>query len=78
VFVYNNAVNEAFNGSFRRECLSQHHFVSFADAQEILNCWKHEYNTDRPHSSLHDLAPAHFGARASFTSDRIEPLFQPA
>ena len=30
-----NAVNEAFNGSLRRECLSQHHFYSIEDAQQI-------------------------------------------
>jgi putative transposase len=73
-----NAINEAFNGSLRRECLSQHHFLSIVDAQQILNTWQDEYNNERPHSSLHDLAPAHFGALASFTSDRIEPLFQRA
>jgi putative transposase len=73
-----NAVNEAFNGSLRRECLSQHHFLSLEDAQKILNSWKDEYNNERRHSSLHDLAPAHFGAQASFTSDRTEPLFQRA
>ena len=27
-----NAVNEAFNGSVRREVLSQHYFLSFLDA----------------------------------------------
>jgi putative transposase len=73
-----NAINEAFNGSLRRECLSQHHFLSIADAQQRLNTWKDEYNNERPHSSLHDLAPAHFGALASFTSDRPKPLFQRA
>ena len=73
-----NAVNEAFNGSLRRECLSQHHFLSLEDAQQILNSWKDDYNNERPHSSLQDLAPAHFGAQASSTSDRIEPLFQRA
>jgi len=62
-----NAVNEAFNGSLRRECLSQHHFLSLEDAQQILNSWKDDYNNERPHSSLQDLAPAHFGAQASST-----------
>jgi putative transposase len=30
-----NAVNEAFNGSLRRECLSQHHLLSVEDARQI-------------------------------------------
>ncbi|MHB1861377.1 MAG: integrase core domain-containing protein [Gemmatimonadaceae bacterium] len=30
-------MNEAFNGSLRRECLSQHHFWSLEDAQQILD-----------------------------------------
>lgn len=73
-----NAVNEAFNGSLRRECLSQHHFLSVDDAQRQLDRWQDEYNNDRPHSSLHDLAPAHFRAQVSWTSDRSEPHFQRA
>jgi len=52
-----NAVNEAFNGSFRRDCLSQHHFQSVADAQQLIDAWKDEYNNERPHSSLHNLSP---------------------
>lgn len=60
-----NAVNEAFNGSLRRECLSQYHFLSIDDAQRILDAWRTEYNNDRPHSSLRDLSPAQFRARHS-------------
>lgn len=47
-----NAVDEAFNGSLRRECLSQHHFLSVEDAQECLACggrgldWLNNGNTD--------------------------------
>jgi putative transposase len=73
-----NAVNEALNGSLRRECLSQHHFCSIEDAQRVLDRWQDEYNDERPHSSLHDLAPAHFRAAARFTSDPIEPISQRA
>jgi putative transposase len=66
-----NAVNEAFNGSLRRECLSQHHFWSFEDAQQILDTWRDEYNNERPHSSLHDLPPAHFRAAGANHADRF-------
>ena len=52
-----NTFIEAFNGSLRRECLSQHWFASMAEAQQILNGWQDEYNNERPHSSLHDHSP---------------------
>jgi putative transposase len=66
-----NAVNEAFNGSLRRECLSQHHFLSLADAQQILATWRDEYNNERPHSSLQDLPPARFRAAGVNHADRV-------
>jgi putative transposase len=58
-----NAVCEAFNGSVRRECLSQAYFVSYVDARQALEKWKADYNNVRPHSILQDLSPAHFRAR---------------
>jgi len=69
-----NAVNEAFNGSLRRECLSHHHYLSVDDAQQILNEWRDEYNNDRPHNSLQDLSAAQFRAREDFISDRTAHL----
>ena len=61
-----NPFIEAFNGSLRRECLSQHWFVDLDDAQRTLHRWKDEYNNVRPHSSLDDQAPAHFGGGGHF------------
>jgi putative transposase len=58
-----NAVCEAFNGSVRRECLSQAYFLSYVDARQALEKWKDEYNNVRPHGSLQDLSPAQFRAR---------------
>ena len=52
-----NTFFEAFNGSLRRECLSQHLFAMMAEAQQILNHWQDEYNNERPHSSLHNHSP---------------------
>lgn len=52
-----NTYIEAFNGSLRPECLSQHWFVSIPEAAVILADWQREYNTDRPHSSLGHHAP---------------------
>lgn len=55
-----NAFIEAFNGSLRRECLSQHWFLSVEDARRTLDLWKEDYNNNRPHSSLGQVPPAEF------------------
>ena len=60
-----NAVCDAFNGSVRRECLSQAYFLTLDDLRATLATWKDDYNNARPHSSLNNLAPAHFRATAS-------------
>lgn len=62
-----NAFVEAFNGSLRRECLSQHWFLSLQDAQSTLDSWKEDYNNNnRPHSSLGQLPPAQFRRGGNF------------
>jgi putative transposase len=53
-----NCVCEAFNGSLRRECLSQHWFASLAEAQAVLDTWRTDYNDHRPHTALGLQAPA--------------------
>lgn len=53
-----NCLIEAFNGSLRRECLSQHWFASVAEAQQLLEAWREDYNTERPHRSLALRSPA--------------------
>lgn len=52
-----NCLIEAFNGSLRRECLSQHWFASVREAQQILDVWRVDYNNERPHQSLADRSP---------------------
>jgi putative transposase len=47
-----NSVCEAFNGTVRRECLSQQWFASLEEAAAVLRAWEDEYNNHRPHSSL--------------------------
>lgn len=51
---------ESFNGKFRDECLNVHWFASLAHARVIIQRWKEEYNQERPHSALGQLAPAVF------------------
>ena len=58
-----NAFAESFNGKFRDECLNEHWFTSLDDAKEKIELWRHEYNTERPHSRLDDLPPQEFARR---------------
>jgi putative transposase len=51
---------ESFNGKFRDECLSQHWFINLADARAIIEEWRIDYNTVRPHSALENLTPVAF------------------
>ena len=55
-----NAYIESFNGKFRDECLNDNVFVSLHSAQKIIETWRQDYNTARPHSSLNDLTPEEF------------------
>jgi putative transposase len=61
-----NCLIEAFNGSLRRECLSQHWFASIPEAQQILDAWRHDYNTERPHQSLADRSPSDYPGGGHF------------
>lgn len=73
-----NPFIEAFNGSLRRECLSQHWFADLDDAQRTLQRWKDEYNNVRPHSSLDDRVPAHFGGGGHFVPGPNRLGFSPS
>lgn len=55
-----NAYIESFNGRFRDECLNEHWFMTIDHARQIIEQWRIEYNTERPHSSLGDLTPEEF------------------
>lgn len=50
-----NAFIESFNGRLRDECLNVHQFASLAEAQDIIEAWRMDYNHHRPHSSLGHL-----------------------
>lgn len=58
-----NCYIESFNGKFRDECLNEHVFVNLQDAQQKIEAWRLDYNTNRPHRSLKQLTPEEFAAR---------------
>lgn len=55
-----NAFIESFNGSFRNECLNANWFDSLDHAREVIEEWRVDYNSDRPHSSLGGLTPIEY------------------
>jgi putative transposase len=42
------------------ECLNEHSFESLAEAREIIDIWRLDYNAQRPHSSLGNRTPEEF------------------
>ena len=52
-----NAFAESFNGHFRAECLDQHWFASLEEARQIIEAWRVDYNTERPHRALKQQTP---------------------
>jgi putative transposase len=75
-----NAYIESFNGRLRDECLNEHWFMNMAHARSVIERWRLEYNTERPHSALGYLTPAQYAAatqealalRASAEKETIE------
>ena len=59
-----NAYIESFNGRLRDECLNVEIFFSIEDACRKLERWRIDYNADRPHSLLGNLAPVEFERRS--------------
>lgn len=62
-----NAFVESFNGRLRDECLNETLFSNLAEARTIIENWRKDYNTTRPHTSLGGIAPADY-ARQLITS----------
>ena len=55
---WENGYNESFNGKLRDELLNGEIFYTLKEAQVLIEQWRQEYNTVRPHSSLGYKPPA--------------------
>jgi putative transposase len=55
---WENGYCESFNGKLRDECLNGEIFYSLKEAQIVIEKWRIEYNTKRPHSALGYRPPA--------------------
>lgn len=54
---WENPFIESFNGRVRDELLNVEEFTTLFEAQVIVETWRIEYNTYRPHSSLGGRTP---------------------
>ena len=68
---WENGYCESFNGKLRDECLNGEIFYSLQEAQIVIEQWREEYNTRRPHSAL-DYRPPAPGACNPFSSPRTD------
>jgi putative transposase len=57
-----NAFVESFIGRLRDELLNETLFRSLAHTRAVLDAWRADYNTDRPHSRLGWMSPAGYAA----------------
>ena len=55
---WENGYIESFNGKLRDELLNGEIFYTLKEAQIVIERWRREYNTIRPHSSLGYRPPA--------------------
>ena len=55
---WENGYNESFNGNLRDELLNCEVFDTLLEAKVLIERWRRDYNTIRPHSSLGYRAPA--------------------
>jgi putative transposase len=57
---WENPFIESFNERLRDELLNIEEFGSLTEAKIIIEDWRIEYNTYRPHSSLSGLTPTEY------------------
>ena len=55
---WENGDVESFSGKLRDELLDREIFYTLTEAQILIERWRREYNTVRPHSALGDRSPA--------------------
>ena len=65
---WENPYVESFNGRVRDESLNLEESTSLTVAQVVVEAWRIEYNTYRPHSALGGRTPAEYQANWTSTN----------
>ncbi|MCC7264434.1 MAG: transposase [Candidatus Latescibacteria bacterium] len=55
-----NPYIESFHSRFRDECLLREVLLNLHEARVVIEDWRCQYNTERPHSRLGYLSPEAF------------------
>jgi putative transposase len=69
---WENPYVESFNSRARDELLNLEDFASLLEAQVVVEAWRIEYNTERPHGALGGFTPAEI--RAAWTTQHQPAL----
>jgi putative transposase len=70
---WENGYCESFKGKLRDECLNGEIFYSLKEAQVVIEQWRVQYNTLRPHSSLGYRPPAPVAVLPASVDERHAP-----
>ena len=57
---WQNGSIESFHNRLRDECLNREVLLSVAEAQVVIDQWRHTYNNEHPHSRLGFKSPQEF------------------
>jgi len=57
---WQNGFIESFHNRLRDECLNREVLLSVAEAQVVIEQWRHTYNNEHPHSRLCFKSPQEF------------------
>lgn len=74
---WENGYVESFNGKLRDELLKREEFDTLEEARVLLERWRREYNTVRPHSALGYRAPAPEAIAPCGVGDSGPPALRP-
>lgn len=66
-----NAFIESFNDKCRSEFLNTRWFADIWEVRDGSEAWRHEYNHERPHSSIGRIPPAVYAARLLNPTDLV-------
>ena len=62
---WQNGFVESFHGRFRDECLNREQLWTLTEARVVIEDFRIEYNTRRPHSKLGYRSPVNYAAQLS-------------
>ncbi len=68
---WENPFVEIFNGRVRDELLNIEEFATLLEAQVVVEAWRVEYDTYRPHSSLSGFTPAEYAERRTINQPAL-------